>query len=89
MKKWFKHYLLTFGFGGFPDDSQGYVMAMPPKYLKILWSWPYRFLNKVHDAGAKFYLMIDAEEDAQKYANFPVDGIVTDYIEVVGETFKK
>ncbi|MBL7095772.1 hypothetical protein ISS22_17630 [candidate division KSB1 bacterium] len=87
MKKWFKRYLLTFGFGGFPDESQGYVIGMPPKYLKILWGWPYRFLNKVHKADAKFYLMIDKAEDAKKYASFPVDGIMTDYIEVVGKYY--
>jgi len=89
MKKWFMRYLLTLGLNGFPTESSGYVFGMPPKYLKILWGWPYRFLNKVHDAGAKFYLMIDSEEDAKKYADFPVDGIVTDYIEVVGKYFEE
>ena len=89
MKKWLIRYLLTFGLSGFPVESQGYVLAMPPKYLNILWGWPYRFLNKVHNAGAKFYLMIDTEEDAKKYVDFPVDGIVTDYIEVVAPHFRK
>lgn len=89
MKKWFKRYLLTFGLSGFPEESRGYVIGMPPRYLKLIWGWPYRFLNKVHDAGAKFYFVIDTEEDAQKYANYPVDGIVTDYIEVVGKYYKR
>ncbi len=61
---------------------------MPPKYTKIIWGWPYRFLKRVQDAGAKFYLMIDTEEDAKRFADLPVDGIITDYIEVVGKYFK-
>jgi glycerophosphoryl diester phosphodiesterase len=89
MKKWFLQYLLTFGLSDFPKESEGYVFAMPPKYFKFLWGWPYRFLKKVHKANAKFYLMIGEENDAKKYADIPVDGIVTDYIEVVGKYFRK
>lgn len=87
MKKWFMKYLITFGLSGFPEESRGYVMGMPPKYTKLIWGYPYRFLNKVHEADAKFYLMIDSKEEAKKFAGSPVDGIVTDYIEVVGEFF--
>lgn len=87
MKRWFKRYLLTFGLAGFPEESRGLVLGMPPKYRRLVWGWPYRFLNRVHDAGAKFYLMIDSEAEAKKFADFPCDGIITDYIEIVGKHF--
>ena len=87
LKKWFKHYLLTFGLGEFPEESKDLVFTIPPKYRKYIWGWPYRFIKKVHDANAKVFLLIDTEEEAQKYADFPVDGIITDYIELVGTYF--
>lgn len=87
-KKWFKKYFITFGLGGFPKESKDLVFVMPLKYSKYIWGWPYRFMKKVHDADAKLYLSIDTEEEAKKYADFPADGIVTDYIEIVGKYFK-
>ncbi|MBN2366057.1 MAG: glycerophosphodiester phosphodiesterase [Calditrichaeota bacterium] len=88
IKKWFKNYFMTFGLSGFPEECKGLVFAIPPKYSKYIWGWPYRFIKKVHDADAKFYLYIDTEEEARKYADFPADGVVTDYIEIVGKYFK-
>ena len=46
-----------------------------------------KFLNKLSEADAKIYLMIDSEEEAQAFLDMPVDGIVTDYIEVVGKYY--
>jgi glycerophosphoryl diester phosphodiesterase len=88
VRDWVQTYLLTLGFSGFPAESRGLAMGAPPEYLKYLWGWPYRFLQKVSRAGASFYLMVDTAEDAQKYRDLPVDGIVTDYIEVVGPYFR-
>ena len=76
------------GLGGFPEQCKGLVFAIPPKYSKYIWGWPYRFIDKIHKAGAKLYLFVDTEEEAQKYADFPCDGIVTDYIEIAGEYFR-
>lgn len=87
-RKWFKKYFLTFGMSGFPEESKGLVLALRPEHTKYMWGWPYRFVKKVHDADAKLYLFIDTEEEAQRYADFPADGIVTDYIESVGKYFK-
>ena len=38
-------------------------------------------------AEARFYLMVDTEEDARAYSDIPVDGIITDYIEIVGKYY--
>jgi hypothetical protein len=46
-------------------------------------------LDSVHDAGAEFYLYIDSAEDAERYRDMPVDGIVTDYIEVIGPYYRE
>jgi len=41
----------------------------------------------VREAGARFYLMVDTEKDAQAFSDIPVDGIVTDYVEMVGKYY--
>jgi glycerophosphoryl diester phosphodiesterase len=85
---WMMPYLLTGGLAAISAESKGVVMGMPPSYVPIVWGWPYRFLREVSDVGAKFYLMIDTEEEARAFSKIPVDGVITDYIEVVGKYFK-
>ena len=87
MKKWVFTYFFTCGLSGFPVESKGIAIGLPPKYAKLLPGWPYRFMNKIEQAGAKFYLLIDTKEEMQTYRSFPVNGIVTDYIEIVGSYF--
>jgi hypothetical protein len=62
---------------------------MPVEYTRFAWGWPYRFLKGVREADARFYLMVDTEKDAQAFSGIPVDGIVTDYVEVVGRTYAR
>jgi glycerophosphoryl diester phosphodiesterase len=81
-------YLVTLGLGRFPDECAGMGVGLPPEYLKFAWGWPYRFLAKVENADARFYLLIDTVEDAASLADMPVDGIITDYIEVVGRYYE-
>jgi hypothetical protein len=33
------------------------------------WGWLYRFLKEVSEAGVRFYLIIDTEEDAKAFAD--------------------
>jgi len=87
MMDWFLPYALTFGLSGVPGTLEGVVIAMPVGYLWLAWGYPEAFLQRVHAAGARFYLIVDTEEDARRYAAAPVDGIVTDYIEKVGTYF--
>ena len=80
-------YLLTFGLSGFPEPCRGLGIGLPAAYTRFAWGWPYRFLKNASEAGARFYLLIDTEEDAKAFSHLPVDGIVTDYIETVGRYF--
>ena len=74
--------------GAFCDDYPGAVVTMPPDYAKFLPGWPKKFSEAVHRAGMKLFLIIDSEADAKKYSGAPIDGITTDYIEIVGEYFQ-
>jgi glycerophosphoryl diester phosphodiesterase len=80
-------YLFTLGLAGFPEECQGLGIGLPAEYTRITWGWPYRFLRKVEEAGARFYLMIDTGTDASAFSEVPVDGIITDYIEIVGKYY--
>jgi glycerophosphoryl diester phosphodiesterase len=82
-------YFLTLGLGGFPKACEGLGIGLPPGYTRFAWGWPYRFLASVEQAGARFYLMIDTAQAAEAFADMPVDGIITDYIEVVGKYYER
>jgi glycerophosphoryl diester phosphodiesterase len=83
-KQWFTSIWLTLGLGALPAECRGQGLGFYPKYTQFLPGWPYRFLKKVHAAGARFYLYVETVAEAQKYAHLPVDGFITDYIERVG-----
>jgi glycerophosphoryl diester phosphodiesterase len=80
-------YMLTFGLGGFGDGCSGMAIGLPPQYTRYVWGWPYRFIAQAQRRNIDVYLMIDSAEDAAAYVDMPVDGIVTDYIEVVGPVY--
>jgi glycerophosphoryl diester phosphodiesterase len=80
-------YMLTFGLGGFGEECSGTAIALPPQYTRFVWGWPYRFVAQAHRVDMEVYLTIDSAEDALAYADLPVDGIVTDYIEVIGPVY--
>jgi len=82
-------YKWDFGIGNFPKASDGLGIVIPLDYSKYLWGWPYRFLKKAEQANVRIYLMIDNKEDAEAYADSPVDGIYTNYIEVIGEFYQE
>ena len=87
MKECLLPYLLTLGMGGFPEECQGRGIGLTPQYARYMPGWPYRFLSRAYEAGIRFYLMIDAAEDASAFQALPIDGIITDYIEIVGPLY--
>ena len=84
MKACLMPYWLTLGLVGFPEACQGLGIGLTPAYTRLAWGWPYRFLRALQEADARFYLMVDTEDDARAYSDIPADGIITDYIEIVG-----
>jgi hypothetical protein len=61
---------------------------MPVRYTRFFWGWPYRLLGKVAEVDARFYLLVDTEEEVQAISGLPIDGIVTDHIEVIGKHYR-
>ncbi len=89
IRKFFKSYILSLGFADISKYYENQGVGLPPKYIQYIWGWPNRFLGKVYDADMRFYLYINTIEEAKKYSNIPLNGIITDHIEDVGEYYKQ
>jgi glycerophosphoryl diester phosphodiesterase len=87
-KIFYKSYLLRLGFGHIPERYKHQGIGLPTHYTKYIWGWPNRFLGKVYDADMRFYLYLNTVEEARHYSDLPLNGIVTDHIEVLGNIFK-
>jgi glycerophosphoryl diester phosphodiesterase len=87
-KRCYLPYLLTFGLSGFPAECSGEGFGMPFAYRRILWGWPYRFLRTANRNDVRFYLLADTVREAAIASDLPVDGIITEYIEVIGPAIR-
>ena len=83
----YKGYLSKLGFGDIPKQYRNKSIGLPIRYIKIIWGWPNRFLDKVYGADMRFYLYLNTIEEAERYSNVPLNGIVTDHIEVLGKYY--
>jgi len=88
-KRCFFPYMLTFGLGGFPDECSGEGLGIPFAYRRLGWGWPYRFLRTVDRNDLRFYVLADTVEEAAAVSDLPIDGIITEYIEVVGPAIRE
>ena len=77
-------------FSGYTDKScRKYAFGIPVSYLKYVPGWPHLFLNKSKQAGLKVYVIeVDTQEDWQQVKDLPIDGIVTNRIELIGPMSK-
>ena len=88
-KAFFKSYLLKLGFGDIPDIYRNQGIGLPTSYTKFMWGWPNRFLGKVYASDMRFYLYLNTVDEAVRYSNLSLNGVVTDHIEVLGDYLKK
>jgi glycerophosphoryl diester phosphodiesterase len=82
-------YLYKFGFGEFPRQYKNKGIGLPFKYIWLAWGWPNRFLNKVYEADMRFYVYVNSIEQAQELSGVPLNGVITDRIELIGPQLKR
>jgi glycerophosphoryl diester phosphodiesterase len=87
-KEFFITYLLSIGMMHVGDRYKGQGLALPAKYIKYMWGWPNRLLNKIYGAGARFYLVVNDPADLKRISGIPLDGIITYDIEILGNHLK-
>jgi glycerophosphoryl diester phosphodiesterase len=85
MRQCAKSELLRLGFGELPQACHLSSMGLPAQYLWMVPGWPNAFLHKSAAAHVAFYVTeVDTVEEAGRLAQLPVNGIVTNRIEVIG-----
>ena len=87
MRRWMYRYIFTLGFAGFPKEVKQKALVLPSKYIKIIPGWPDRLMRKIKQAGGRLLVYVDNKEEARKIRGLPIDGIVTDHLDRIGEYF--
>jgi glycerophosphoryl diester phosphodiesterase len=57
-------YRRTGWLGLVPDSCREATLVLPRRGEWTLWGWPYRFLDRMAGAGARFFIAGDGREDA-------------------------
>lgn len=77
--------LLHLGFGELPQACHLSSMGLPDQYLWLVPGWPNDFLHKASAVHIPFYVTeVDSVEEAKKLAQLPINGIMTNRIEIIG-----
>jgi len=85
MRQCAKTELLRLGFGGLPQACHLSSMGLPDSYLWLVPGWPNDFLHKAATAQIPFYVTeVDTVAEARKLEQLPINGIMTNRIEVIG-----
>lgn len=85
MRQCAKVELLRLGFGELPQACRLSSMGLPDRYLWLVPGWPNDFLHKSAAAHIPFYVTeVDSVEEARKLAQLPINGIMTNRIEIIG-----
>lgn len=85
MKRCGKSLLMRLGFGDLPQACYLPSIVLPVKDLWLVPGWPNSFLRKTAAAHVPVYVIdVDTPEEAQTLVDLPVNGIMTNKIEVVG-----
>ncbi|MEM9926796.1 MAG: glycerophosphodiester phosphodiesterase family protein [Cyanobacteria bacterium P01_D01_bin.50] len=91
IKNCIPQYLTMLFSGSLPQSCREYAFGIPTSYLKYVPGWSSNlFLVKAREAGLKVYVIeVDTKEDFQQVKNLPLDGIVTNRIEIIGPLLKR
>jgi glycerophosphoryl diester phosphodiesterase len=84
MKRCAKAWALRAGLGRLPDQCKAGI-GIPARYLDRVPGWPGLILQKARDARVPVYVFdVDTPDDARAVRDLPLDGIMTNRIEVIG-----
>jgi glycerophosphoryl diester phosphodiesterase len=76
--------------GKISESCSRNAFGVPARYLKYIPGWPSLFLSQAQQANLKIYVVdVDTPEDLEKVKGLPIDGIVTNRIEVISPRLKR
>jgi len=83
-------YLAMLFSGSISKACGKYAFGIPASYLKYVPGWPNLFLSKARQSNLKVYVIdVDTLESFEKIRGLPIDGIVTNRIEIIGPRLKR
>ncbi|NJM71250.1 MAG: glycerophosphodiester phosphodiesterase [Scytonema sp. RU_4_4] len=83
-------YLMMLFSGNVSKSCNKYAIGAPARYLKYVPGWPNLVLVKAREAGLKVYVVdVDTKEELEQVQDLPIDGIITNRIEVIGPLLKR
>lgn len=76
--------------GGVLNACDQYALGIPVHYLKYVPGWPSLFLSQAQQADLKVYILdVDTPKDLEQVQGLPLDGIVTNRIEIISPLLKR
>ncbi|MBW4475815.1 MAG: hypothetical protein KME54_02815 [Tolypothrix brevis GSE-NOS-MK-07-07A] len=89
-KECLSEYLKMLFSGSISKSCGRYAIAAPARHLKSFPGWPNLILNQARKAGLKIYVAdVDTKEELEQVKDLPIDGIITNRIEVIGLLLKE
>lgn len=104
VKACLKKYVLLGWSGYFPEECRNTQFFVPlretlgrisknldsVKATDVLWGWPHKFIERAHAHGTRIYIsQVDSEEELQQVIDLPIDGIMTNKIELIAPLMQK
>ncbi|MEM1242605.1 MAG: glycerophosphodiester phosphodiesterase family protein [Cyanobacteria bacterium P01_H01_bin.26] len=75
--------------GQLPDVCSRYAFGLPIRYLNYVPGWPGLFLSKARQANLQVYVLeVDTLDSWEKIQHLPLDGIVTNRVDIIGPFLK-
>ncbi|NES67840.1 MAG: glycerophosphodiester phosphodiesterase [Okeania sp. SIO2D1] len=89
-KNCISQYLTMLFSGNISELCSRYAIGIPVSLLKYTPGWPNLFLSQARQANLKvFVIEVDSLEDLERVRELPLDGIVTNRIEIIGPLLKR
>lgn len=104
VKACLKKYILMGWTGYFPEECRNTQFFVPlretlgrlsehlnsVRALDLLWGWPHKFIERANAHGTRIYVsQVDSEEELQQVIDLPIDGIMTNKIELIAPLMQK
>lgn len=78
-------YLMMLFSGQVSNSCNRYALGIPVRYLKYVPGWSSLFLSQARQANLKVYVIeVDTPNDLAKIKGLPLDGIMTNRVEIIG-----
>jgi glycerophosphoryl diester phosphodiesterase len=85
IKRCMKWFVTTGWFGYAPPSCQGTAVGLPYQWMKKMGWFGKHLALKVHAQGGRFYvLFVDTANETKEVLDWPIDGVFTNRVEVVG-----